>query len=214
MPKGTNSKPLVVADAVKNCVAKVKLRQCPSACFNSAVTTRHALPNGTSQRDPRIGEAAATSARPAPRSHFLGAITQKAEAVYKRPSLNLLKRSSGPKPGAEFSQTVLRGTARLLEDVLADFGVKGEVRDIKPGPVVTLYELEPARGTKTSRIISLADDIARSMSARSARVAVVPGGRRGQVPEEVRPGVVDQEDVRALGVVRAAHGPAGHRLRA
>ena len=75
----------------------------------------------------------------------------------------------------ELSQTVLRGTARLLEDVLADFGVKGEVRDIKPGPVVTLFELEPARGTKASRVMALADDIARSMSATSARVAVVPG---------------------------------------
>ena len=59
--------------------------------------------------------------------------------------------------------------------MLADFGVKGEVRDIKPGPVVTLFELEPARGTKASRVMALADDIARSMSATSARVAVVPG---------------------------------------
>src|SRR5262249_14146440 len=57
----------------------------------------------------------------------------------------------------------------------ADFGVKGEVRDIKPGPVVTLFELEPARGTKAARVMALADDIARSMSATSARVAVVPG---------------------------------------
>src|SRR5690606_6228896 len=59
--------------------------------------------------------------------------------------------------------------------VLADFGVKGEVRDIRPGPVVTLYELEPARGTKSSRVVGLADDIARSMSARAVRAAVVPG---------------------------------------
>ena len=69
----------------------------------------------------------------------------------------------------------MRGNARLLEDVLADFGVKGEVKDIKPGPVVTLYELEPARGTKSSRVIGLADDIARSMSVASVRAAVVPG---------------------------------------
>jgi S-DNA-T family DNA segregation ATPase FtsK/SpoIIIE len=97
------------------------------------------------------------------------------DAVFKRPAPAMLKRSPQSKAGNEFSQTVLRGTARLLEDVLADFGVKGEVRDIKPGPVVTLFELEPARGTKATRIMALADDIARSMSATSARVAVIPG---------------------------------------
>ena len=99
----------------------------------------------------------------------------KAEPDWKRPSLNLLKRPATAKPGPEFTQTVMRGNARLLEDVLADFGVKGEVKDIKPGPVVTLYELEPARGTKSSRVIGLADDIARSMSVASVRAAVVPG---------------------------------------
>ena len=69
----------------------------------------------------------------------------------------------------------MRGNARLLEDVLADFGIKGEVKDIRPGPVVTLYELEPSRGTKSSRVIGLAEDIARSMSVASVRAAVVPG---------------------------------------
>jgi len=101
--------------------------------------------------------------------------SRRADPVYKRPAPAMLKRSPPTKHGSEFSQTVLRGTARLLEDVLADFGVKGEVRDIKPGPVVTLFELEPARGTKATRIMALADDIARSMSATSARVAVIPG---------------------------------------
>ena len=94
---------------------------------------------------------------------------------WKRPSLNLLKKSAVAKPGQEFSQTVMRGNARLLEDVLKDFGIKGEVKEIRPGPVVTLYELEPARGTKSSRVIGLADDIARSMSLSSVRAAVVPG---------------------------------------
>ncbi len=98
-----------------------------------------------------------------------------AEPVYKRPSMNILKRAATVRAGAELSQTALRGTARLLEDVLSDFGVKGEMRDVRPGPVVTLFEFEPARGTKTSRIIALADDIARSMSVTSVRVAVVPG---------------------------------------
>ncbi len=94
---------------------------------------------------------------------------------YKRPSLNLLKRSVPAKAGTELTPAVLRGTARLLEDVLVDFGVKGEIKDIRPGPVVTLYEFEPARGTKSSRVIGLADDIARSMSATAVRVAIVPG---------------------------------------
>ena len=63
----------------------------------------------------------------------------------------------------------------MLEGVLDDFGVKGQILKVRPGPVVTLYELEPAPGIKSSRVISLADDIARSMSAISARVAVVQG---------------------------------------
>jgi S-DNA-T family DNA segregation ATPase FtsK/SpoIIIE len=65
--------------------------------------------------------------------------------------------------------------AAMLMSVLGDFGVKGRISGIYPGPVITLFELEPARGTKSSRVVSLADDIARSMSAVSARVAVVPG---------------------------------------
>ena len=97
------------------------------------------------------------------------------ETAWKRPSLNLLKRPPASRPGAEFTQPVLRGSARLLEDVLNDFGIKGEVKDIRPGPIVTLFEMEPARGIKASRVIALSDDIARSMSAASARVAVVPG---------------------------------------
>ncbi|HVY42593.1 MAG TPA: DNA translocase FtsK 4TM domain-containing protein [Hyphomicrobiaceae bacterium] len=98
-----------------------------------------------------------------------------AEPAYRRPSLNVLKRPSAGRPSPELTQAAMRAQARLLEDVLGDFGVKGEIKAIKPGPVVTLYELEPARGTKTSRVIALSDDIARSMSAVSARVATVPG---------------------------------------
>ena len=105
----------------------------------------------------------------------LMAFRSNGEAAWKRPSLNLLKRPTVQRPGAEFTQPVLRGSARLLEDVLNDFGIKGEVKDIRPGPVVTLFEMEPARGIKSARVIALADDIARSMSAASARVAVVPG---------------------------------------
>ena len=73
------------------------------------------------------------------------------------------------------SKDELEENSRSLEGVLQDFGVRGEITDAHPGPVVTLYELEPAPGIKSSRVIGLADDIARSMSAVSARVAVVPG---------------------------------------
>ena len=90
------------------------------------------------------------------------------------PSLAMLtepKKSAG----ARISQDALEQNARLLEGVLDDFGVKGEIVNVRPGPVVALYELEPAPGIKSSRVIGLADDIARSMSAVSARVAVVQG---------------------------------------
>jgi S-DNA-T family DNA segregation ATPase FtsK/SpoIIIE len=93
---------------------------------------------------------------------------------YQFPPVALLsepKRATGP----AISEDALEQNARLLEGVLEDFGVRGEIINVRPGPVVTLYELEPAPGTKSSRVIGLADDIARSMSAISARVAVVPG---------------------------------------
>jgi S-DNA-T family DNA segregation ATPase FtsK/SpoIIIE len=112
---------------------------------------------------------------PKPASSLLGGLRNRAAPQWKRPSLNVFKRPPAAKPNPELSQTVMRGNARLLEDVLADFGVKGEVKDIRPGPVVTLYEFEPSRGTKSSRIIGLAEDIARSMSLASVRAAVVPG---------------------------------------
>jgi S-DNA-T family DNA segregation ATPase FtsK/SpoIIIE len=94
---------------------------------------------------------------------------------YRAPPLTLLRRAGAQKANPELTLTAMRGTARLLEEVLADFSIKGEVREIKPGPVITLFELEPARGTKSSRVVALAEDIARSMSVTSARAAVVPG---------------------------------------
>jgi S-DNA-T family DNA segregation ATPase FtsK/SpoIIIE len=93
---------------------------------------------------------------------------------YVLPSLEFL---AAPKAigRAVLSTDVLQTNATALEGVLADFGVRGEIINARPGPVVTLYELEPAPGIKSSRVIGLADDIARSMSALSARVAVVAG---------------------------------------
>ena len=75
----------------------------------------------------------------------------------------------------QLSDEALEENARMLESVLDDYGVKGDVVSVRPGPVVTMYELEPAPGLKASRVIGLADDIARSMSALSARVSTVPG---------------------------------------
>jgi S-DNA-T family DNA segregation ATPase FtsK/SpoIIIE len=92
---------------------------------------------------------------------------------YATPALTMLAEPK--KSNAKISDDALEQNARLLEGVLDDFGVKGEIINVRPGPVVTLYELEPAPGVKSSRVIGLADDIARSMSAISARVAVVQG---------------------------------------
>jgi DNA segregation ATPase FtsK/SpoIIIE, S-DNA-T family len=101
-------------------------------------------------------------------------LDQLARHVYSLPPLHILGEPR--KPAANnVSEDALSQNARLLEGVLEDFGVKGEIIHVRPGPVVTLYELEPAPGIKSSRVIGLADDIARSMSALSARVAVVQG---------------------------------------
>ena len=112
--------------------------------------------------------AAAKKPRPAPKPMRRGA------DGYALPSLNLL---SVPRAGERttVSAETIRENGAALEGVLGDFGVRGEIINARPGPVVTLYELEPAPGIKSSRVISLADDIARSMSALSARVAVVSG---------------------------------------
>lgn len=104
-----------------------------------------------------------------------GAKTQSARGRFVSPSTTLLARQEIQVGNSELSPEELQANAEQLQQILADFGVKGAIRNIHPGPVVTLYEFEPARGIKSSRVIGLADDIARSMSAVSARVAVVPG---------------------------------------
>ena len=89
------------------------------------------------------------------------------------PELSMLAK---PKPrAAAFDEAALRQNAQLLENVLAEFGVRGQVDQIRPGPVVTLYELVPAAGVKSARVVALADDIARSMSVAACRVSVVQG---------------------------------------
>ena len=94
---------------------------------------------------------------------------------FQLPPLDLVE---APPPGHgenSADKSSLEGNAKLLESVLEEFGVRGQIVKVRPGPVVTLYELEPAPGIKTARVVSLADDIARSMSVRSVRIAVVPG---------------------------------------
>jgi S-DNA-T family DNA segregation ATPase FtsK/SpoIIIE len=113
---------------------------------------------------------------------------------YDLPPLSLL---SSPSTVQRYtlSNEALEENARMLESVLDDYGVKGEIVSVRPGPVVTMYELEPAPGLKASRVIGLADDIARSMSALSARVSTVPGRTviGIELPNAVREKVVLRE---------------------
>jgi S-DNA-T family DNA segregation ATPase FtsK/SpoIIIE len=99
---------------------------------------------------------------------------QQRDDAYEMPPLKLLT-SADAIQRHPLSDEALEENARMLENVLDDYGVKGEIVSVRPGPVVTMYELEPAPGLKASRVIGLADDIARSMSALSARVSTVPG---------------------------------------
>lgn len=94
--------------------------------------------------------------------------------TFELPPLDLLEHPSTVERYT-LSDEALEENARMLENVLEDYGVRGEIVSVRPGPVVTQYELEPAPGLKASRVIGLADDIARSMSALSARVSTVPG---------------------------------------
>ena len=94
---------------------------------------------------------------------------------YQLPALELLAEPIAVRDTQRLTDEALEENARMLEAVLADFGVKGRITAVRPGPVVTLYEFEPAAGVKSSRVVSLADDVARSMSAVAARIAVISG---------------------------------------
>jgi S-DNA-T family DNA segregation ATPase FtsK/SpoIIIE len=130
---------------------------------------------------PGADDAAAPAIRPPKAARESGRETREAQGVldfargegFCLPELSMLARS-GPR-AAQFDETALRQNAQLLEGVLAEFGVRGQIDQIRPGPVVTLYELVPAPGVKSARVVALADDIARSMSVAACRVAVVPG---------------------------------------
>lgn len=104
-----------------------------------------------------------------------GALALTSNGEWELPPIELLQELPSSEIDPSLDSATLRKNAELLKSVLEDFNIEGEIVAIHPGPVVTLYELEPAPGTKTSRVISLSDDIARSMSATSVRCAVIPG---------------------------------------
>ncbi|EZP49184.1 MULTISPECIES: DNA translocase FtsK [unclassified Sphingomonas] len=136
---------------------------------------RKVEPRALAEPDPRPApviadrSSAPSAAKPKPRQQSLDL-----GHSYTLPSLDLLTPAP-PAPKGTIDKAALERNARLLENVLDDFKVHGVINEVRPGPVVTMYELEPAPGIKASRVIALADDIARNMSAVSARVAVIPG---------------------------------------
>ncbi len=135
---------------------------------------RQATPRKTVSNEPKPPITIQTP-KPAPAQRSMAPVSQD----------DLFGNSSLPSPdllnpipasqGGKIDKAALERNARLLESVLDDFHVKGNIVEVRPGPVVTMYELEPAPGIKASRVIALADDIARNMSALSARVATIPG---------------------------------------
>jgi S-DNA-T family DNA segregation ATPase FtsK/SpoIIIE len=127
-------------------------------------------------------------------------------ADYELPSLELLAEPPLP-DGEEVDADELEQNALNLQQTVQDFGVRGDILAVRPGPVVTLYELEPAPGTKSSRVIGLSDDIARSMSAVSARVAVVPGRNviGIELPNPVRETVYLRELLASVDFVETKH---------
>jgi S-DNA-T family DNA segregation ATPase FtsK/SpoIIIE len=122
------------------------------------------------RRAPEISDPSAPPKRAAPTKTAQGDMF----AAFKLPSLDLLAEPPVDK-APKLDKVALERNARLLENVLDDFNVKGEITAVRTGPVVTMYELEPAPGIKASRVIGLAEDIARNMSAISARVSPIPG---------------------------------------
>ncbi|WP_425531960.1 DNA translocase FtsK 4TM domain-containing protein [Ancylobacter koreensis] len=151
---------------------------------------------------------ASPNRRPPPLRSIRGgrAALEEQRRRYMMPGLDLLTPPP-PRSGPALPREALDENARLLEGVLDDFGVRGAIVNARPGPVVTLYELEPAPGIKSSRVIGLADDIARSMSAISARVAVIPGKNAIgiELPNPKRDKVLLREILAARDFGEAAH---------
>ncbi len=138
------------------------------------ITTPRPEPELRDDRPPTIISVASAQSKPVAKPPKPAQTSLDLKDRYVLPSVDLLApppKTSGP----VIDKAGLERNARLLESVLDDFHVKGAIVEVRPGPVVTMYELEPASGIKASRVIQLADDIARNMSALSARVATIPG---------------------------------------
>ena len=135
---------------------------------------RQATPFAPQPAAPRAPAPAVRVQPPKKRENLSPEIQPSLPLGWRFPTLSLLKEPP-LRRGVGVSPEALQANARLLETVLADYGVQGSIVEIRPGPVVTLYELEPAPGIRSARVIGLADDVARSLSVTAVRIATVPG---------------------------------------
>jgi len=163
-------------------------------------------PTAGTRTEPRLAGAPAEAEAAAPATRKTA--RRRGRSGYALPDLDLLVPPTLAK-GPLVTPEAIAESSKALKGTLEDFGVRGEIGQVKPGPVVTLYELEPAPGIKSSRVIGLADDIARSMSAVSARVAVVPG--RNVIGIELPNARREKVMLRELLATRD-FGDSGHKL--
>ncbi|MBW8309001.1 MAG: DNA translocase FtsK 4TM domain-containing protein [Candidatus Paracaedibacteraceae bacterium] len=165
--------PLILTKAVLR--ADVTDRTVTSGAGASmAIPIKTSLYEETNYSEDAIDQYEESLVNQAPKPRGAKANTSYSVDDYQLPAIDLLDIQT-KKISKNISDEQLQSYAAQLEQVLSEFGVRGEIVGVCPGPVVTLYELKPAAGIKTSRVIGLADDIARSMSAHSARIAVIPG---------------------------------------
>jgi len=160
------------------------------------------------RRESRIKRDEARATRPQTGKRGKQPALNLASGEYQLPALGLLAEPAPVADNHGLSDDALEENARMLEAVLTDFGVKGRITAVRPGPVVTLYEFEPAAGVKSSRVISLADDVARSMSAVSARIAVISGRNviGIELPNQIRE-TVYLRDLLSSADYEKAHAP-------
>jgi S-DNA-T family DNA segregation ATPase FtsK/SpoIIIE len=160
--------------ARRNAEGDLKRTIDPAIAATESARRRRPAPARSGPRPLTEVEATRTAEAPSAKEPPAEAAELVAEEEFTLPPLSFLA-APRQRGGVSLDRASLAETARALEKVLDDFGVRGEIVDVRPGPVVTLYELEPAPGTRAARVISLADDIARSLCAMSVRVATVPG---------------------------------------
>ncbi len=151
----------------------------PAATVRGPPVVRQGTREGPRADDPVVDEAivvarGSKTQQPPPQRKPQQQSLPLQEVGWQFPSLSLLK-DPPPRAGTGPSEDALQANARLLETVLSDYGVQGEIVEIRPGPVVTLYELVPAPGIRSARVIGLADDVARSLSVTAVRIATVSG---------------------------------------